>query len=96
MAHDDRKVKHWEYYNAQQRQLQTAGPTKSSYAQCKIDVEPVFGRLKASLKFRRFLVRGLDKVTKEAGLLVLVLNILNLRSRLGPLLKTGVKIRVTK
>ncbi|WP_421430392.1 hypothetical protein [Lactiplantibacillus plantarum] len=32
-----------------------------------MDVEPVFGKMKASLHFNRFSVRGFDKVTKEAG-----------------------------
>ncbi|WP_261980418.1 transposase, partial [Lactiplantibacillus plantarum] len=43
-----------------------------------IDVEPVFGKMKASLHFNRFSVRGFDKVTKEAGIVILALNIMKL------------------
>ncbi|WP_251899474.1 transposase, partial [Lactiplantibacillus paraplantarum] len=41
-------------------------------------VEPVFGKLKASLHFNRFSVRGFEKVTKEAGIVVMALNIMKL------------------
>ncbi|WP_261976407.1 transposase, partial [Lactiplantibacillus plantarum] len=44
----------------------------------KIDVEPVFGKMKASLHFNRFSVRGFDKVTKETGIVILALNIMKL------------------
>jgi len=40
-----------------------------------IDVETVFGRLKGCWEFRRFLLRGLDKVTVEWGLLCLAHNL---------------------
>jgi transposase len=40
-----------------------------------IEVEAVFGRLKQDWGFRRFLLRGLDKVTTEWGLLCIAHNI---------------------
>ena len=45
------------------------------YAQRKIDVEPILGKMKASLRFHRLSVRGLDRVRKEAGIVIMALNI---------------------
>ncbi|MDP2859350.1 MAG: transposase, partial [Bacillota bacterium] len=36
-------------------------------ARRRIDTESVFGRLKANWSFRRFLLRGLEKVSTEWG-----------------------------
>ncbi|MBT1150278.1 transposase, partial [Lactiplantibacillus argentoratensis] len=66
----------WEYFKSKQRELLSAPETGQIYAQRKIDVEPVFGKMKASLHFNRFSVRGFDKVTKEAGIVILALNIM--------------------
>ncbi len=65
----------WEYFKAQQRTLLSSSDTRSIYARRKIDVEPVFGRLKASLGFNRFSVRGSGRVEKEMGIVVLAMNI---------------------
>ncbi len=40
-----------------------------------VEVENVFGRLKQNLGFRRFLLRGLNKVTTEWGILCIAHNI---------------------
>lgn len=40
-----------------------------------VDVEPVFGHLKYNRGFRRFLLRGLEKVQVEVGLLALAHNL---------------------
>ena len=40
-----------------------------------VDVEPVFGILKQNKSFRRFMLRGLDKVSIEFGLLALAHNL---------------------
>lgn len=40
-----------------------------------IDVEPVFGMIKQNMGFRRFLLKGLDKVSIEFGLLAMAHNI---------------------
>ncbi|MDO7285949.1 transposase, partial [Shouchella clausii] len=45
------------------------------YAQRKTDVESVFGHAKQNLGFRRFHLRGLEKVTVELGWLGLALNL---------------------
>ena len=47
----------------------------SIYGRRKIDVESVFGGLKACLGFRRFSVRGLEKVKREAGIALMAMNI---------------------
>ena len=65
----------WEYFKAKQRDLLTSPKTGIIYGQRKIDVEPILGKMKASLGFHRFSVRGLDRVRKEAGIVVLALNI---------------------
>lgn len=41
----------WECFKAKQRELLSAPENGQIYAQRKIDVEPVFGKLKASLRF---------------------------------------------
>ncbi len=64
----------WEYFKAQQRERLTTETIAQIYARRKIDVEPVFGRMKASLGFKRFMVRGLNKVTKETGIVIMALN----------------------
>jgi transposase len=40
-----------------------------------VDVEPVFGNIKSNHGFRRFMLRGKEKVTIEAGLLALAQNL---------------------
>ena len=51
--------------------------TKSRiYAQRKIDVESVFGHIKGNRSFRRFLLRGLEKVHTEFGVVALAHNLL--------------------
>lgn len=50
------------------------------YARRKIDVESVFGNMKACLGFKRFHVRGLDKVKREMMIVVMALNIRKLVS----------------
>ncbi|MFA9457181.1 transposase [Halalkalibacter sp. AB-rgal2] len=41
----------------------------------KIDVEPVFGYLKANLGFTRFSVRGKSKVENEMGFALMAVNL---------------------
>ncbi|WP_453997417.1 IS1182 family transposase [Bacillus nitroreducens] len=46
------------------------------YAQRKVEVESVFGHIKGNRSFRRFSLRGLDKVYVEFGIVALAHNIL--------------------
>ena len=59
-------------------------------AQRGVDVETVFGRIKDCWDFRRFLLRGLEKVTVEWGLLCLAHNLAKVWTALnGPNLVTA-------
>lgn len=40
-----------------------------------VEVEPVFGMIKSNRKYRRFLLRGMEKVEIEAGLFALAHNL---------------------
>jgi len=39
------------------------------------DVEAVFGNIKQNMGFKRFMFRGMDKITTEIGLIVLAHNL---------------------
>ena len=54
-----------------------------------IEPEAVFGQIKANRQFRRFLLRGLDKVTVEFGLIAITYNLMKLW------MKRGAKSRIT-
>ncbi|WP_185534030.1 IS1182 family transposase [Listeria booriae] len=58
----------WEELKQLARQSLTSETTATIYRQRKIDVEPVFGHVKALLGFTRFRLRGLPKVATEANL----------------------------
>lgn len=68
----------WEYFKAKQREPLSAPGTGNIYAQRKICIESIFGKMKTSLHFNRFSIRGLEKVTKEAGIVIMTLNIMKL------------------
>lgn len=70
-----------EYFKAKHRAQLSDLELGKIYAQRKTDVEPVFGFMKASLGFTRYHVRGMEKVKKETGLLVLAINICKLRAQ---------------
>ncbi|NIK30826.1 hypothetical protein FHS45_003985, partial [Thalassobacillus devorans] len=46
------------------------------YAKRKVEVESVFGHIKGNRSFRRFFLRGLDKVNIEFGLVAIAHNFL--------------------
>lgn len=52
--------------------------TGKIYARRKIDVETVVGKMKACLGFTRYTVRGLEKVRKQSGILIMALNMMKL------------------
>ncbi|MDO4671203.1 MAG: transposase [Aerococcus sp.] len=53
----------------------SSSETGKIYNRRKIDVETVFGFMKVSLGFTRFTIRGLDKVRKQTGLLIIAINL---------------------
>ena len=65
----------WEYFKSQINKSFQEPETKNIYSQRKIDVEPVFGFMKAILGFTRMSVRGLNKVKRELGFVLMALNI---------------------
>ncbi len=69
------KNRSWEYFKAYIDKRLKAAKTKKIYSQRKIDVEPAFGYLKASLRFTRLSVRGKEKVKNELGFALLAGNL---------------------
>lgn len=70
----------WEYLKTQAKQRMEEH--FSLYQQRKIDVEPVFGAIKTNLGFKRFHVRGKEKVRREIGLVFLAHNFRKLGKRI--------------
>jgi hypothetical protein len=60
-----------------QRKLKRAG-RRSRYRLRTVTVEPVCGQIKQARGFRQFLLRGLDQVRPESGLLCLAHNLAKL------------------
>lgn len=65
-------------FRAQACQNLTSEKGKRLRAQRSIDVETVFGRIKQDWGFRRFMLRGLEKVKTEWGLLCIAHNLAKL------------------
>lgn len=65
----------WAHQKAYVQQKLSEPGTAAIYRQRKIDVEPVFGFLKANLGFTRFSVRGKSKVKNEIGLALMATNL---------------------
>ncbi len=65
----------WKYFKYQINQMLSEPKTKKIYNQRKIDVELVFGFMQAILGFPRMSVRGIDKVKRELGFVLMALNV---------------------
>jgi len=65
----------WEQQKEYIREKLSDKKTGEIYGKRKIDVEPVFGFLKANLGFTRFSVRGKDKVKNELAFGLLAVNL---------------------
>jgi transposase len=65
----------WEQQKEMIRQQLSEEKTGKIYGKRKIDVEPVFGFLKANLRFTRMSVRGKEKVENELGFAFLAVNL---------------------
>ncbi|EJE15864.1 hypothetical protein HMPREF9980_05119 [Staphylococcus epidermidis NIHLM031] len=63
------------FFKAQINKKLSEPKTKTIYSQRKIDVEPVFGFMKAILGFTRMSVRGINKAKRELGFVLMALNI---------------------
>lgn len=65
----------WESQKEYVRTKLSDEKTGEIYGKRKIDVEPVFGFLKANLAFTRFSVRGKQKVKNELGFALMAVNL---------------------
>ncbi|WP_138090578.1 IS1182 family transposase [Halalkalibacterium halodurans] len=65
----------WEQQKESIRQKLSEEKTGEIYGKRKIDVEPVFGFLKANLGFTRMSVRGKEKVKNELGFAFMAVNL---------------------
>ncbi|NIK13487.1 IS1182 family transposase, partial [Alkalibacillus almallahensis] len=65
----------WEEQKAYTREKLSDEKTGELYGKRKIDVEPVFGFLKANLCFSRMSVRGKEKVKNELGFAFMAVNL---------------------
>ncbi|WP_409252044.1 IS1182 family transposase [Bacillus sp. SCS-153A] len=71
----------WEQQKEKIRTLLSDEKTGEIYGRRKIDVEPVFGFLKANLGFIRFSVRGKERVQNEMGFALMAVNLRKLTAR---------------
>lgn len=67
--------RNWEKQKAYVQDKLSDEKTAKIYAQRKIDVEPVFGFLKANLRWNRFSIRGKMKAKIELGIALMASNI---------------------
>lgn len=65
----------WEHQKKIIQQLLSDKKTGEIYRRRKVDVEPVFGYLKANLRFTRMSVRGKAKVKNELGFAFMAVNL---------------------
>ncbi|WP_229683026.1 IS1182 family transposase [Virgibacillus oceani] len=65
----------WENQKKYTKQQLSEKETGEIYGKRKIDVEPVFGFLKANLRFTRLSVRGKEKVENELGFAFMAVNL---------------------
>jgi len=69
-------VSHWGNYLRKKAKAKLESQQGVQYRKRRCaDVEPVFGNLKQNKHFKRFMLRGLDKVAVEIGLLTLAHNL---------------------
>ncbi|WP_243115692.1 transposase [Periweissella cryptocerci] len=71
----------FEYHKAKIRSEFSKEENQAIYAQRKIDVESVFGRLKAYFGFTRFSVRGIERVKREVGIALMAMNMKKLATK---------------
>ena len=68
----------WEYFKHQTKAHLESDYGKRIYAQRKIDVETVFGRMKGVFGMRRVHVRGNQAVHNDIGLMLMSMNLTKL------------------
>ena len=78
----------WRYFKAECKKKLLEEKNGSIYRRRKVDVEPVFGHLKAHLGFHRFHLRGKQGATIDVGLALMALNL----RKLGKYMARNVRI----
>jgi len=79
----------WEERKAKAHAALEDDKKSAIYARRKVEVESVFGHIKGNRSFRRFSLRGLDKVHTEFGIVAMAHNLLKVASiRLAAFLET--------
>ncbi|MEN2468249.1 transposase, partial [Ornithinibacillus sp. JPR2-1] len=73
----------WESQKEYVREKLSDEKTGEIYGKRKIDVEPVFGFLKANLGFTRMSVRGKEKVINELGFALMAVNLRKYTAKMG-------------
>lgn len=85
----------WEELKAKAKTALEDDEKSAIYARRKIEVESVFGHIKGNRSFRRFSLRGLEKVHTEFGIVALAHNLLKVAGiRLTTFLKSRDKKRL--
>lgn len=79
----------WRYFKAECKKKLLEEKTGAIYRRRKVDVEPVFGHLKAHLAFHRFHLRGKQGATIDVGLALMALNL----RKLGKYMERNVRIQ---
>lgn len=80
----------WESFKAQAKETLASESGSQKYAQRKIDVETVFGRMKRNFGVRRTHVRGENEVRNDLGILLMTMNLM----KLAEMIRSGaVKMR---
>ncbi|MFC4305310.1 transposase, partial [Cohnella boryungensis] len=68
----------WEELKAKAKKALEDDEKSAIYARRKVEVESVFGHIKGNRSFRRFSLRGLEKVHTEFGIVALAHNLLKM------------------
>ena len=68
----------WEYFKHKAKENLESTPGKEIYAQRKIDIETVFGRMKGVFGMRRAHVRGKQEVHNDIGIMLMSMNLTKL------------------
>lgn len=68
----------WEYFKHKAKENIESKPGKEIYAQRKIDIETVFGRMKGVFGMRRAHVRGKQAVHNDIGIMLMSMNLMKL------------------
>lgn len=73
----------WDYFKNYVKEQLSSEIGAEIYGHRKIDVEPIFGRMKAIFGVRRIHLRGQDAVRNELGILLMAMNLTKLAKRLA-------------